>query len=518
MKVQKIDFAETNTYSRLFLDYLEGVEQLRPFYTYSPYIESFEDAINAYEDKVDRGVLVEALLNQYAKIPYEDEVATNIRLLLNSDTFTVTTGHQLNIFSGPVFFVYKIVTTINLARKLRKQYPLKNFVPVYWMASEDHDFAEINHFNLFGKRYDWETEQKGAVGRFSLEGMEDVLDNLSEKIELFEFAYRKYGNLADATRFFVNELFQEEGLVIIDADDQELKRLFISYAEQDLVENKAYHLVNNTNLELSKLGYGAQVNPREINLFYLKDDLRERIVEEEGEYKVLNTDLRFTKGEILSELNQFPERFSPNVVLRPLYQQVILPNVAYVGGPGELAYWLQLADIFRDTKAVYPVIMPRNFALYISKANHKKLNKLNLDTKELFLPKETLLKEYLYKHAESEISLEKEVEEFVQLIDKLKLKVESVDASLNGFVGAQSSKMLKDFKNIEKRLKKSEEQKQTTHLKQVEALKDKLFPNGSLQERVDNYLNFVINHPTFILELYGHFDPFDFRFNIIIDE
>lgn len=518
MQAHPINFKNTGMFSPLFLDYINQEEKLRPFYTHTPHLDSFEPLMNQYENQVDRGVLVESLFNQYSCLNFDDNISASIQLLLHENTFTVTTGHQLNLFSGPVFFIYKIVTTINLAKKLRVKYPTKNFVPMYWMATEDHDFAEINHFNLFGKKYTWESEQKGAVGKFQLDEIAKSIEDLPEKIALFEKAYNKHKNLADATRYFVNELFKSEGLLIIDGDDFELKKLLIPTLKKEITEEFSFSEITKTNDQLAKVGYNAQVNPREINLFYMKENVRERIVKIENSYQVLNTDLQFSQEEILKEIEDNPHFFSPNVVLRPVYQQIILPNLAYIGGPGELAYWVQLKNLFENNDTPFPVFIPRNFALYINKVNSKKVNKLGLKYEELFLEKNLLVQHYLYTNVENEISLNEESQELQQLFEKIMIKVKAVDASLGGFVGGEEKKILKDFKNIEKRLKKTEEKKQETELKQVENLKDKLFPNNNLQERVENYLNFAINHPEFIDELFQLFDPFDFRFNTLIHE
>ncbi len=518
MQNQKIDFQKTGSFSRIFLDYISNESTLQPFYPYQPTLDTFQEVMDTYENKVDRGVLVEALQDQYFGLEYNDTVATNMRLLLNENTFTVTTGHQLNIFSGPVFFIYKIVTTINLAKQLQERYPMKHFVPVYWMATEDHDFAEINHFNLFGKKYTWETEQTGAVGKFQLKELEKLVDDLPEKIELFEKAYKEFENLTDATRYFVNELFQDQGLIIIDGDDVELKKLFIPTIKEELTKQVAMSCLEDTNLALAKIGYKPQINPRDINLFYLKDDLRQRITKNGDHYEVVNTDIVFSQTEILKELEQHPERFSPNVALRPVYQQILLPNLAYIGGPGELAYWVQLKSLFEQTDSIFPIFIPRNFALYLSKANTKKMNKLGINAEDLFLEKHMLLQHYLVQNTEGSFHLKEETETLEQLFEKIMIKVKVVDASLSGFVGAEEKKIIKSFKNIEKRLKKTEENKQEAGLKQVEVLKEKLFPNHGLQERVENYLNYSINHPNFIEELLETFDPLDFRFNILIHE
>ena len=275
------------------------------------------------------------------------------------------------------------------------------------MATEDHDFDEINYFNFKGKKVQWNSEQTGGVGRFSTEGLKEVLEAFSEHlgssknaqylINLFKEGYLEHNNLADATRFIANKLFGEYGLVIIDADDRDLKEEFIPFVKRELLEQVSFEKVTETIEELEK-GYKVQVNPREINLFYLTDEIRERIIFEEGVYKVNNTDISWTKEEVLNHLDKKPENFSPNVIMRPLYQEVILPNLCYIGGGGELAYWLQLKKYFDTVEVPFPVLLLRNSVQVLSEKQEKKLEKLDISKEELFSKQNTLLKNKDFKY------------------------------------------------------------------------------------------------------------------------
>ena len=519
MTLEKLDFSQTHAFSPIFLDYLQHKESLTDFYERSPHIDSFgEQLADKSLSDGQRSTLVHVLEQQYSSVDASDTVRDNIAALADANTFTVTTGHQLNVFSGPLFFIYKLVTTINTCRQLQEAYPSYHFVPVYWMASEDHDFAEINHFYLFGQRYEWNTEQRGAVGRFTMDGINEVLAALPEPVPLFEHAYREHDTLAEATRYFVNELFGEQGLVVLDADDATLKRSFLPVMQDDVLQHTAKESVETASQKLEDLDYRTQVFPREINLFYLTDQQRERLVKEDGRYRVNNTDRYFSSEELQQEMEAHPERFSPNVVLRPLYQEMILPNLGYVGGPGELAYWLQLKRMFDHYQVPFPILLPRNFALVVSKTNTKKLRKIDLTPAELFEDTDTLVKKFVESRAESSLSLGEEKAALAEVYRQVEEKVLEVDGSLKGFIGAESNKAFKSLDNIEKRLKKAEEQKQETAVGQLETLKEKLFPNGGLQERQENLLTYHINNPDFIGELLEKFDPFDLRFNVLVEE
>lgn len=517
MKITKIDYAATGAFSQTVTDYLSRSEKLQSFYNRFPDLDAFRAQLEekSFSQK-QRQVLHQALKEQYASIPeIIPEVQQNLDLLLQPNTFTITTGHQLNIFTGPLYFVYKIITAINTCRQLQEKYPDYHFVPVYWMATEDHDFEEINHFNLFGKKHTWETDQKGAVGRFSTDGLEKVLDALPEQYPVFEAAYRNSRNLADATRAITHALFGEYGLVSIDGDDAVLKKTLVPVIEKELTEQLSNKLVEEANTQLEASDYTPQVYSREINLFFLKNGLRERIVQEDEKYKVLNTEFNFSREEIISLAKEHPEQFSPNVVLRPLYEELILPNLAYIGGGAEVAYWFQLKKVFDAFQVTFPVLMLRNSALYINRGNASRMHKLGLQPIDLFQDIQDLKKHLSAQLHEEEINLEVQRETVAEAFADVEKLAEEVDPTLVKAVGAEAQKAHNALQMLEKKIAKARDSKHEQTFKQLENLKDKLFPNGSLQERQDNLLSYTTNHPEFIPALVDAFDPFDLKFTIL---
>lgn len=510
----KIELAETRQFSKLIIDYINGDNSLRPFYTYEPKIESFKKVIgDKGKELINRGVLVEVLKSQYQKSNIQHP---NLNLLLDKNTFTVCTGHQLCLFTGPLYFIYKIISTINLSETLKENYPDFNFVPVYWMASEDHDFEEVSSINLFGKKVSWtNSEAKGAVGRLKIDSLNSVIEeikqilgdsqNAIELIQLFNDAYLKHSNLADATRYLVHHLFGEYGLVILDADDVQLKHEFSEIIKDDILNNTNYKIVNQTISELEKKGVKPQVNSREINCFYLTDGDRVRIEKN-----------KFTSETLTLELKKHSERFSPNVVLRPLYQQKILPNLAYVGGPGEIAYWLEYKAMFDHHKIIFPVLIPRNFALLSDKKINQQIQKLGFTLADIFKDTDGLLKEFVSKNSTSELSLKEQELKLVSLFAEISAKAIAVDQTLKGSVEAELQKAINSLKNIESKLLRSEKQKQEININQIKKIKDKYFPEGSLQERFENFAPYYLKYGKhFISDLKEIFDPLDFKLLIL---
>ncbi|MDO9187902.1 MAG: bacillithiol biosynthesis cysteine-adding enzyme BshC [Bacteroidia bacterium] len=536
LKKSKIPLVETGQFSKLFLDYIKGDSVLRKHYAYEPKIEGFQQVIeDKAKENTNRPLLVTVLREQYSTIEAWELQKNNIDLLLNKNTFTVCTGHQLCLFTGPLYFIYKIISTINLAETLKKNYPEYNFVPVYWMASEDHDFAEVRSINLFGKKISWNMDAKGAVGNLKTDSLNLVIDELKqilgesenskELIQLFTDAYLKNINLSDATRYIVHHLFAQYGLVILDGNDKRLKNEFSEIIKDDIINNTNYRLVNETISELERAGFKAQVNPRVINCFYMIDNLRERIEHthnttlEEGRrdvFNVVNTSITFTKDELLKELTDHPERFSPNVVLRPVYQQKILPNLAYIGGPGELAYWLEYKRMFDHHNINFPVLIPRNFALLTDEKTNQQIQKLGFTINELFKDVDVLIKEFVNKNANFELSLKEQEEKISNVFAEVSQKAMAVDVTLKGSVEAELQKALNALKNLESKLVRSEKQKQETNINQIKKVKEKFFPEGALQERYENMTPYYLRSgKKFIADLKEQFDPLDYELSIL---
>jgi bacillithiol biosynthesis cysteine-adding enzyme BshC len=304
----------------------------------------------------------------------------------------------------------------------------------------------------------------------------------------------------------------------LDGDEGVFKETFRDIMKDDLINHHANDLVETASAQLAKAGYKTQVYPRTINLFYMKDGLRKRIIREDGIYKIVDTDLKFSEKEILNLLDTKPEMFSPNVILRPLYQETILPNLAYIGGPAEIAYWLQLKNMFDYFSLPFPVLLPRNFAMIINVGINKKLEKLQIQINDLFQPVQQLKNKFIKDHTEYSLSLESEKKILSELFDSVLNKALAVDKSLQGYIGAEKTKTIKNIENIEKRLRKSEENKQEVSLNQIDGIKEKLFPGSNLQERVDNILSYTLNNPDLIDDLVENFDPFDFRFNVFVED
>jgi len=529
MSVKSISYDKTGYFSELINDYLSEKESLHQFYHRFPSLDNFREQLNdkqSFFQQAQRISLVESLTRQYKGIAVSEATKKNIDSLSNKNSFTITTGHQLNLFTGPLYFLYKIFAAINLSEELKKEHPKFNFIPVYWMASEDHDFEEISYFNLNGNKFEWKRESQGPVGELDTNGLEVVLSQLeltlgnseyaNYLISLFKKSYMDKRSLAGATRYLANDLFAEYGLVIVDGNDAELKKQFIPYAEKELKKNQSYKCVEKTTLQLEGLGHKKQVHPRKINMFYIHDGIRERIIEKDETYFVNNTHIELTFDEIIKEVNDFPERFSPNALLRPLYQEVILPNLCYIGGGGELAYWFQLKEYFNSVKVPFPILLLRNSLLLVTKRQSKKLKKLNVKIDSLFLSKHILEKQHTKKISDMDIDFSPQrsflKEQFKDLHDLAK----KTDASFIGAVAAQEKKQLNGLDKLEKRLLKAEKRRLIDEIERLTTIQDQLFPKGSLQERNLNFSEYFLEYGDELFKiLKDNIEPLSNQFTVL---
>ncbi|MGV6828594.1 MAG: bacillithiol biosynthesis cysteine-adding enzyme BshC [Flavobacteriales bacterium] len=529
MPTTSILYPKTGYFSKLVCDYLSQKNELKNFYGLFPNIENFEKQIDLKKETFSlfhRKKLVERLQFQYQNTSLSEATQKNINTLLDQKTFTVTTGHQLNLFTGPLYFLYKIFSVINLSETLNKKYPKNHFVPVYWLATEDHDFDEINYFTIFRKKVEWKKEASGAVGELDLFGLESVFNEFSELIgdniqaqklkTLFTEAYLKHHNLTQATRYLANQLFAEYGLVIVDGNDPVLKQEFAPFAKKELIENTSYKSITKTTKKLVEAGYHEQVFSREINLFYLKKGLRERIIKEKDVFKINNTQIKFTKKQIIEELQNHPERFSPNALLRPLYQEVVLPNLAYLGGGGELAYWFQLKDYFEELKIPFPILLLRNSVLVVSAKISKKLKKLDVPVEKLFLSPEALTSWFTKKNSDLIIDFSPQKELLKNQFKALYDIAKKTDKSFVGAVAAQEKKQLKGLENLEKRLLQAEKKQLKDKIERLLALREKLFPNNNLQERIINFSEFYLEFgDDKFQKLISNLDPLSIVFTVL---
>lgn len=496
-----------------------GQEQLYPLIDLPISPDNFGEQINRktgfHSDK--RKVLVESLQHQYSQADLE--CPKKVKLLLDENCFTVCTGHQLNLLTGPLYSIYKIVHTIKLAEQLAAIYKNHSFLPVFWMASEDHDKDEIDHFYTSEQKVVWETTQTGAVGRMTTENWSLWQEQLItlfpyHKSKLNElFSVYKGETVSIAARRLIHFLFKETDLIILDGDDCALKKLFAPTIMKEVFSQSSRAEVQKANDMLSAMGYKSQAFARDINMFYLSENKRSRIENIENGFRA--DSITFSRNEMEDEINKHPERFSPNVILRPLYQETILPNLCYVGGAAELAYWLQLRYVFEAHNMPFPLLQLRLSLQILNQKQEKKMTSLGFDIQNF--AQDVKRVEELFLQSKVEISDSDELDKvLLHLKNQFLSKAENLDFNLIASANAHVKEIEKIIESFDTKVRRHEKKKYTDSIDRIKELHNSIFPNNALQERHNNFIEYYLStNGFFISTLLQNIDVFKHEFLVL---
>lgn len=527
MKVDFFPFTDINYLSKRDIKFQTEPELFQEFLNFPFTLEGFKDKIEDRKNyPVNRQVLVDVLHKQYSHANITDAPVSQIDKLIKENVFTVVTAHQPSLLTGPLYFIYKIISVINLAEKLSLDNPGTEVLPVFIVGSEDHDFEEINHLNLFNKKIEWLNDENGAVGRMStstiypvLEEIYQILGSSDKAAELKEIISNAFSGIEVyniAVLRLVHELFKKFGLICLIADDARLKNEFKHHIKKEIFEQASQGIIQETQEALEKMDMKSQAFARDINFFYLQSGRRDRIILEDDLYKILDTSLTFTKDELEKEIDLHPEKFSPNVVMRPIYQETILPNLAYLGGGGEIAYWTERKKQFQHFDVSFPILVRRNSVLWISQSDIKQLQKYNISIEDIFSSEEDWIKDFIKENANASLEFSKEYELFHNAFELLEKKAELIDNSLAQAIKGSHVKEFKVFEQLSGRLLRAEKDRYEKDVQKIRKIKDKLFPGMGLQERADNFMPYYLKHGQAYFDiLKDHLDPFNHSFVVI---
>lgn len=479
--------SDTFFYNDFLRDYLEG-DRLEHLRSYSPHQKSIISAINGKESFSDsqRNILADDLCSQYKKSDISiagSAVSENIEKLRDRNSYTVTTGQQIHIGLGPLYVLYKIFDVLANTAKLSKEHPSYNFIPVFWMASEDHDLDEIREISVFGKKFFWETDQSGPVGRMNPKGVPEMFERIKEEFQFsndqlsfIDVCISAYGNsdsLANSFRKILHHYFESTGLVVIDADSKNLKSSFTAVLSDEL-SHQNYEALKQSTDKLEMLGYKKQLVIRECNLFKIQRNDRTKVSGNEG---------------CVSVTNEEAYNLSPNAALRPFYQEWILPNILYIGGQSEVRYWMQLKGIFDNYQVPMPIVQLRTSAIILPKKQHASLGiddmailfKSDSDLSQVLNDEYKTLNEALQiAHGEIEDAINKYASMAKNSLNGFTLdgKIKKIMPKLTELNTITNNQLLRSFKS-EKRVQKA--------LK----VKSKYFDKQEIQERSQHVLGYV---------------------------
>lgn len=474
----------------------------------------------------NRAKLCAVIENQSSS--YLSEIQLNaLQDLKSLDTFTVVTGQQIHIGLGPLYVIFKIATAIQLAKHLSAHFPNNKFVPVFWMATEDHDFQEISKIQMFGKTWNWNSPDSPVpVGNLDCEGVisglewvEDFFSNHSSqanaKIQfLKQLAHQHHHSFADFTAHYVCHLFEDFPLLVLNPNDAELKIMASTLFEKDLFSNELYSAFQSQEEDMKEYGLTPAAFYRECNLFSMSHNYRERIQKNEnGTFEGVETGWVKSGDEMRNWVKQNPKDISPNVLLRPLYQQMILPNIAYVAGASEYQYWLQTTKAFEQMNLVAPALIHRKGGMLLSPGNIKKINRFGVNAWEMFALSEKEIQMHVLKLVDQNFSLHPQLE----VIGKT---FEEVFKKLYDWKSEHLKQLKKTAELFEKEAKKAakdaQEKALEKHFSEVEwnsfmELKQQIFQANHPMERSFLWLQLYLqqDHYKEILQLLVEMTEFD---------
>jgi len=527
-KKTTIPLNEIRFFRKLIHDFTDLDSKLKPFLKSFVHLDSIQANLNL--KKKHRAILSNVIKEQYDETIFVNSdmsiLDNNISKLANNNVYTVTTGHQLNLCVSPLFLIYKITSVIAYANYLNNAIKDSYFVPCFWMASEDHDFDEIKSLHLDGKSYHWNMNNQDAVGNLSSKSITHILEQIKdllmmsnhgkELFDIYNYAYTNNSNYANATRSVLMSLFGDYGLVVVDGNHRKLKELFYPYLKAEVEENYVYKTVLQTN-QLLKANYQPEINAMKTNIFYLYNNIRSKIHFDQNKYFTHDHDKCWSKSELLDEILSFPERFSPNVFLRTLYQEVVMPNLLYIGGPSEVAYWLQLKNMFETLGVEYPLLALRSHFLILSSRISNIMSTLNLADDDLFLTSHDQIKNIL--NHQSLIGLD---DNYFIIHDQF-MKMKNKISSIKGFPMQSFYVFEKRFQNELSRFRskvlKFEKTKNPDIITQINFIHDSLFPHDLPQEKVKSFIPYYIKYGKDFFDLLIQESPiFENKYTILTEE
>ncbi len=512
-----IKFDEIPGHLNLFLDYLYEFDSVKDYYKYNfrdP--ESFQQVFKDIPQKphAPKEIISEVLKTQYADFNPSEKTMNNIFALSSKNTFAVVTGQQLGVLGGPLYTFYKIMTAIKLASYLRATYKEYNFVPVFWLAGDDHDFEEVKFIKILDEQnkvlniaynddIDIETN-RGDVGSIEFKEtiksfFEEVSANLRESefkksiLDFFSSFYQEGRTFKSSFKEMIFSLFDKYGLVIFDPQEREIKQLLKPIFKSEILEFRTHtqKLVEKS-AKLEEV-YHAQVKIQPINLFYHDDEGRYLIEPAENEFKLKRKRKKFTQDELLELIEATPEKFSPNVLLRPICQDFLLPTVCYVGGPSEISYFAQVMPLYKIFNIAEPIVYPRSSATIVEKQAASILQKYNVDIKLLLQNPENLVEKVI--SAQSDFTIDQlfqpAASSIEEALDNLKNDLLKIDKTISDSTLKYKQKFssyLDEFKN---KANEANKRKHEITLKQLQKLIIALYPEKNLQERELNLIYFL---------------------------
>lgn len=531
MSDQAVSFREIPRTSRIFEDFLYDSERVARFYHGLGSASLASRAAEVARGDFRRSEVVDILIEQNRAAGAGEATLENLERLRQSDSVVVITGQQAGLFTGPLYTLYKALTAIKLAERMREEGV--NAVPMFWIASEDHDFAEVNHCRVVGRSGQLQTitytacapKEGKPVGHVKL--CEEIEGNIAELLEALpesEFipqleadlraAYQPGVDFAEAFGRLVMRLLGKYGIALINPLDDRLKAIAGAIYRDAMGRAREFaaRLVAESG-KLEDAGYHAQVHtsPDAVPLFMLDEGRRTALVRgEDGSYQLKGTEKRFAEAEMMDIVSRCPGCFSPNVTLRPIVQDFLLPTAVYIGGPAEIAYFAQLRAGYEVLGRTEPVVMARASLTLIEKRHAKTMEKHGIEFKDLFAGPEAVLSKVVEQSLDAGTAAVFDETErvFEEQLEKLRASLAAVDPTLADALKGGREKIFYQLNNLRTRFVHNRARRDETTRGQIERLFTILYPNKNLQEREINASYFLARYGYGLIDrLYEEIEP-----------
>ncbi len=524
-----INYSDIPGHQNLFLDYLYEFENVAGYYKKNfrnedNFENHFNEVVSSY--KINRNELCKILKDQYSGFSPSIQTQNNIEHLSSQKTMAIVTGQQLGILGGPLYTFYKIITAIKLANNLKEKYN-RHFVPVFWLEGDDHDLDEVSYTNLVDEHNELkefkyihnsedEFQNRESVGEIKFnKNIEEVLNELKnflrdtefkpKVLELITKFYKEGKTFKQSFKELIFNFFDEYGLLIFDPQDPEIKSLL-----KPIFKNEIDSFREHTN-EIVKISanleevYHAQVKVNPVNLFYYDEDGRFLIepVDTENEFRLKGKRKRFSKNDILFLIEKHPERFSPNVLMRPVCQDYILPTAFYIAGPGEISYFAQVIPLYKYFKIAPPIIYPRASVTIAERFIKKVLEKFDLNYENIFTEKEELISKVIKQNSEVDVEEEFKILEnkLIEEIEKSKSKFITIDKTLADLSDKTREQILQNLNRYHEKVSEAQKKRHEITLRQINKAYNIMFPGFNLQERELNFIYFANKYGLEIIKL-----------------
>jgi len=521
-----INFSDIPGHQNLFLDYLYEFDNVAEFYTNDfrnkeNYLKIFKN-ISESRRQISSEVS-DIIVKQYSNLNPSNLTQENIKKLSDKKTLAVVTGQQLGILGGPLYTFYKIITAIKLSRFLSERYDDYNFVPIFWLEADDHDFNEVRSLkiiddanSLISIGYKDEIEEddmRQSVGMINLDSsINDFFNKFNDSIKQTDFKtaildrlkniYKEGISFKEAFKKLIFDYFDEFGLILFDPQDNEIKQLLKPVFRKEITDFRAHtEKLVHVSATLEEL-YHAQVKVKPVNLFLRVDEGRYSIEPVENEFRLRRKRRSFSQEQLLELLENEPERFSPNVLLRPICQDYLLPTAFYIAGPSEIAYFAQIKLLYELYNIPEPIIYPRSSATILENTISNSLEKFSVSVNEMFIDVENVKKKII--NSIEEISVEQMFDGINNQIegtfDQLKEKLLDLDKTIADSSNRYRDKILSNLNELKSKAEKAQQKKYEVTLRQIDRAAVHLFPNSNLQEREINFIYFANKYGEDILK------------------